>query len=1674
MFDAPSVCVTRGGLRSTIDEIGRCLVVIVALVYGQRAFADCTASLQLSKYDDDRIRWKAMGTPSSCPNANNIDMSLSYDGGPFVHLKGCPTSPCEIEWTNGYGCLKGTHTETLLVTCAKALPDGSCAIPDENYGTDSKSFSFDHTPSITNVEAPADNGLSGFIAGSMHYSAKAVQGQLKVTGEWVGGSSGVNCCFSVYPDGEFANTSNYWSPFAGAPDGSGSQFLLLTVTECNDLKAYQVVNVMDNDCGSACGSSQCYPPAACAGKPIRLSNGNMRVTERDPLPANEALSLGRTYDSRGVPGLFGNGWTSPFDARLHLSQSQSLGTTFAEIRTPANAKYLFQNVDGGWLQVWPLGTTPAVLSAGAGVYTLREAQSAIETTYDAASGRLVRARSRSLGGREAVISYVNGLPAHVADSWGDWAWTIASDASNRISTITVDGTSLVWTYTYDASSNLVSVTGPGNSAWRIYAYNTQGLTEARDARGTLIESHAYGPNAYVTRATQSLSDQDDITNIEYLLPGRDEFEKITRTTSGNGATTDFYTRYIAGRPRTVQVVGHCATCGTNDAVYAYDSATGQLLREQDARGFITVRTFDSNDRVTSIAGPYQPSGCDPLNDANHCRQTPASLLTVTLSPTTSTLTTAFAYGDTTWTDVATLTTVASVLAPNQVRTTALQLDPATGIVTQQVTTGQTGIPAQTVQYTTTTVLYDGIEGAAFNPGGAFDAAWLTLAQPAGLRKSSDGPRTDVTDTTTSVYYPIDSAVPASWRGRLAAVRNAAGHVTRFENYDVFGNAGRTVDPNGVATESTFDSIGRPLTSTLKAVPGCDTATDPLCATDIVSSLTYQPALGPLASTTTPGGGTTTYEYDARGRTTATTRQVSATAYERIEYDYDPATGHKSAERYLGGHPGAWTITRSDAFHYDSFARLSEIVHPDGSKIVYHYDGANNVISVQDERHTAPNTAYTYDPANRLASVTQTLSSAPGGQIATAYAYDIQGNLTSVTDPNGNVTAYVYDDFGRMLRQTSPVTGVTNYAYDETGNLISTTDANSATTVREYDALNRITSATSSRDGRDTETVTYTYDAPDAGSYEVGRLSTMTDPATSTIYSYDRRGLLIASVDYTYTATFGYDADGNRTSLSYPSGQVVQTTFDFAGRPVAASLDGTAIVSSASYLPFGPLSSMTYGNGTTKTMLYDSRYRAQENKLTTATGVIADYLYQEDSVGNITQIHDATSAAYNRDFGYDDLNRLTTANSGTSLWGSGGYEYDAMGNMTSLHIGNRSLSFSYDGSTPRLQSIDGTNPATIEYDSAGNEVSTGAYSARNLLQRVGYVSQFNSNLTYEYDGRGIRVASLRSGTIFGWRRQSRRRSVYSPELHLIAQSDWMVNPTLAGTFDGTEYIWFGDQPVAQAFTDPTLPTRYTFTDHLGTPVLQTDADAAVVWRAEYEPYGSVYAYRVGDVNDPQALRLPGQEVAEFSSDESTQEAYNIFRWYRSGWGRYTQADPAAVFLDLSYLHGNTFMYGSAGPLVFTDPTGLNPGDAFSSRDDAAKDALRYICSMSRTADREYGGWIYRRRDGTFSYTPPVRGYKHDADFFQQPIPPGTIQVGSYHSHGDYSGNDDEEYSYNDRRAAAHLGTPAYMVPPSGHMKRYNPYPWVPGDDPEGYTISLGNCGCRYWDKEYYRKNGPQVF
>jgi len=170
--------------------------------------------------------------------------------------------------------------------------------------------------------------------------------------------------------------------------------------------------------------------------------------------------------------------------------------------------------------------------------------------------------------------------------------------------------------------------------------------------------------------------------------------------------------------------------------------------------------------------------------------------------------------------------------------------------------------------------------------------------------------------------------------------------------------------------------------------------------------------------------------------------------------------------------------------------------------------------------------------------------------------------------------------------------------------------------------------------------------------------------------------------------------------------------------------------------------------------------------------------------------------------------------------------------------------------------------------------------------------------------------LQSATLPAVAAGSRQFFLYTPELNLLAETELTANahPAIAN-----EYIWWNGHPVAQV--DATGTTSWTFTDHLGTPILQTSAQQGIVWRAEYEPFGIVYSLRSYDKHQP--LRLPGQEAEQLGlgANGVTDRSYNVHRWYRAEWGRYTQADPVGLG-DLL-----VFTYAVDNPLLFSDPLGL---------------------------------------------------------------------------------------------------------------------------------------------------------
>jgi len=1044
--------------------------------------------------------------------------------------------------------------------------------------------------------------------------------------------------------------------------------------------------------------------APSAGMPINAGSGDVMVTvplftlAQSPLP----LSFGLTYHSEQAryPALVsspvGLGWTHPYAQTLRPVDAAA--SSLYHLTAEGYESEYARQPDGSWTAASPGELRGRVVAAG-GQYQLTDLDGTM-TAFDVATGTWLSTTDRwgnaLVGGYDATGNLVS-----VTDAEGRQVQLAYGGA--QLVEITLPGGE-TWRLGYQGAvlSQVFDPLHAGSQPWRTFGYTPDRLgvvrllTEERDEAGFLLEGHSYDGR---DRGVSSVSEGGrNLVTFEYATPAPGQ-TRVTHAIDGAiNQVSVFILTYGKGRYLPLEILGDCPTCGgasSDDQHFTY-TPDNHVASRTDGDGHVTQYLYNGDGNVTSMTEAVA---------------------------TAQQRTTIYLYDYAPWPNFLTEVDEPSAAKAGAQKVTTFSWNgsgtPETSLFTAESGYLLAGDAAPTVYTTTRT----------------FDARHRLLA--------TSGPRTDVAQVTTQTWYG-DADANVNRRGRLQSVTDPSGNVSTFDNYDEFGTALTAVDPNGVVTVRQTDPRGRVDASISKAVAGVAGE-----SSDYTTAFTFD-GRDRLVRTVMPRGNGMAYGYeDGTNRLLDTLRlDASGNQLERHHLTLNVIGDRVTEEDQSCGTPtatcAAWTTKRSESFAYDVYNRLAGVLHPvpAGSRTFNTYDLDGQLSTVQDENHVSPSTSYSYDALLRMTGVRQTLASAPGGAATTSYAFDVMDNLAAVTDPNGNTTTYQYDDFHRLQRQSSPVTGTTTYQYDPAGNPVATTDARGAVTTRTYDASNRVLTSTAQLAGAATETVTYAYDSAAAGSFGKGRVAQMTDPSGATSYAYERRGLLKSEtrtiLGSAYGSAFGYDANGNRGGITYPSGRQVAYSFDFADRPFSAASGATTYVASASYLPFGPEAQLTFGNGTTQTRSYDLRYRPLENRLDGSASPIADYLYNEDPAGNVTAIHDAMDAAFNRDFGYDDLFRLTGAATGDALWGPGSYQYDPMGNMTSLALGSsRTATFSYNGSLPTLASVTENGVSRpISYDPAGNEIGVGSgtftYSARNLLAA-------GDGLAYTYDGRGVRVA-----------------------------------------------------------------------------------------------------------------------------------------------------------------------------------------------------------------------------------------------------------------------------------------------------------------------------------------------
>lgn len=1118
--------------------------------------------------------------------------------------------------------------------------------------------------------------------------------------------------------------------------------------------------------------------AASFANPINFATGVKHQNDTDF--TGGMLSLSRFYrsDAEDLSGALGPKWRHNFDRKANV------------ITTPEQTTVDVTNADGSNI-VFSTG------SAGDWITTDGSFSGTFEDVLDGSSAHIGYLYTTESDTRE--IYDLDGLLTRIEYRGGE-ALDLTYDTSDRLSTVT-DEKSKTLTFTYDTSDRISSVATPTGTFSYGYDSNDNLITITKP--DTKVLTYHYENTTYVNALT-GITDEENIRYATYGYDsegraissehagGVEDFsvaynaDGTVTTTNALGKETTYTFQQINGVDKIVNVEGHAsANCPAAKKSNTYD-ANGYLASSTDWNGNVTNYERDARGQVTSRTDDVGGSA--------------ERTVTTTYDP--------------------------SYRLPDVITETGKTTDynyDSDGRVTSMTVTD-----TATSETRTTTYSYY---------ANTTDSNGNTVL---GKLQTVNGPRTDVTDTTT---YTYDSS------GRLIKTTNALGHETETTSFDSANRPLTTEDENNVQTTFVYDNLGRVTSSTVAS----GTA---LAAT---TSYTYDDN-GNVLTTTLPNGVVMTYTYDNARRLSTITDDIGNS----ITYTYDDA-GNITKEDYKDtGSTLRFTISKI----YDELSRVLKSIDANSDERVHAYDVNGNRISTTDGNNNTID--FAFDGLNRLFESTDPLSS------ITQYSFNDRGETLSVTNARSNETSYSYNAFGDVTQEVSPDRGTINYTHDKAGNVTQMTDARSVVTNYTYDAINRLTAVSYPSDS--SQNVTLTYDSASGCGTSKGRLCSVSDASGTTAYIYDNLGRLTSVTEtrgsLTFTTGYDYDLAGVLTEITLPSGRTIDYTLNDNGQvsSVSATVNSTAttLASSITYLPFGPISTMSYGNSLTLTNTFNTAYQLTNRTI----GTIMNENFTYDDANNIT-------AKGSDSYTLDALNRITGENTDS-------YTYDAIGNRLTKNTDT----YTYPTTSSKLSNAAGD---AVTYDAAGNITSdtTRGYTY-DAAGRVATITSGGSTVgTYTYDANNLRTKKVAGGNT----------------IHYVYGQGGL----LFGEYDSSgdlirEYVYLSGEPLAQIeVSGGSDALTYLHTDHLGTPRYGTNASGTQIWSWDSDAFGNGTPTGAATVN----LRFPGQY---FDSESSLH--YNWNRYYNPETGRYTTSDPIGLKGGL-----NTFLYSSAQPIGNYDFSGL---------------------------------------------------------------------------------------------------------------------------------------------------------
>lgn len=714
---------------------------------------------------------------------------------------------------------------------------------------------------------------------------------------------------------------------------------------------------------------------------------------------------------------------------------------------------------------------------------------------------------------------------------------------------------------------------------------------------------------------------------------------------------------------------------------------------------------------------------------------------------------------------------------------------------------------------------------------------------------------------TRITAPMGNATLFEYTDHMELYRviDSEANVTGY-TYDELGNRTAVELPDGSSVRARYDEAGRMLQS---VNPAGDSRT-----------FIYHKDTGLLHTLTEPDGRIRILRYNKDKLVCKVEDEAENETLISYDEDYNvtamslPGGGKTTWEYDAWGQCIRKSNAMGEAQHFlrDILGRVTEIRQPD-NVIRLQYNAYKNIIAAEDKQHQV---RYTYTPIGNIR-----MREEQGSKVH--FLYNNDQELTGVVNGNGDTLRIRRNPNGDVISETG-FDGITrHYERDSAGKLLKVHRPGNKWTKYEYNANNMVSRVEYS----DGTFESFSYDRN-------GRLLEVSTADNMLRFIRNTSGAVLTEIQQEHSVSSLYNADGKRIAIKSSLGADIQLQWnamdDLIG--IRAGDWETEIqynllgIETARQLPGAIRSEWTYHPGAAQMQTPDA------HTVTGGAAVLRSRRYHWEANARLRQIIKGQGEGAVK-FGHDETGCLAWAQ-----YEDGHYEYrspDKGGNIFKTPL-RKDRKYETGG---RLLE---TDKARMVYDEEGNlirKITEGAiweyaWYGNGLLKQV--TRPDGKTVTFQYDGLGRRTKKIfnHQVTRFVWDGHRLLHEWTYPEKEqpqvVIDEYGELKASHPEPTPAEQLHTWVWEENTFRVAAKITAGTAWSvITDHLGTPCEAYDSAGQKVWSAELDIDGNIRQLKGS--RDFIPFRFPGQY-----EDVETGLYYNRFRYYAAQEGVYISPDP----------------------------------------------------------------------------------------------------------------------------------------------------------------------------------------